>query len=97
MKRFWLEDDTFPGDREAAFSTSLEHGLTLKEYEVLTCCLYGQMTDAEVRNILSMKMDDLDAIVESLVSKELLRRNGRVLAATYEGELVYKWIAKDAA
>ena len=67
----------------------VEHGLTVKEYQVLTFCMDGHMTDAEIRCELSLTKDQFQEIVEALMAKSLIGRRKGLLIASIEGRSAY--------
>jgi DNA-binding MarR family transcriptional regulator len=58
----------------------LQHGLTLKEWRILSCSLEGQMTDAEICEDLFLNQGELNELVEGLKSRSLIgRTDGRLV------------------
>ncbi len=75
----------------------IANGLTLREYQVLTCTFDGQMTDAEIRAALFLTKPELDELVEGLRAKSLIgRRKGRLIASI-EGRSAYHHVPPLAA
>lgn len=62
-----------------------ERALTLMEYQLLNCCLDGQMTDNEIRKELGLTVDELNEIVEGLRANALVGRRKGVLVTSIEG------------
>ena len=67
----------------------IEHCLTVKEYQVLTFCMDGHMTDAEIRCELSLTKDQFQEIVEALRAKSLIGRRKGLLIASIEGRSAF--------
>lgn len=66
-----------------------EHDLTVKEYQVLTFCMDGHMTDAEIRCELSLTKDQFQEVVEVLTAKSLIDRRKGLLVASIEGRSAF--------
>jgi len=67
----------------------IEHGLTVKEYQVLTFCMDGHMTDAEIRCELFLTKDQFQRIVDALRAKSLVGRRKGLLIASIEGRSAF--------
>jgi hypothetical protein len=60
----------------------IQHGLSLKEWRILSCSLEGQMTDAEICEDLFLNQGVFDKLVEGLTARSLIgRRQGRLVAS----------------
>lgn len=75
----------------------IEHGLTVKEHQVLTFCMDGHMTDAEIRCESSLTKDQFQEIVEALRTKSLIGRRKGLLIASIEGRSAYYQVPPLAA
>jgi len=65
------------------------HGLSLKEYQILSCAMDGQMTDGEIRADLGIDAAQFDELVTGLKAKDLIGRKKGVLVASIEGRSAY--------
>ena len=67
----------------------VQHGLSLKEYQILSCCLDGKMNDGEIRANLGIDAAQFDDLVAGLKAKDLIGRKKGVLIASIEGRSAY--------
>lgn len=67
----------------------IQHGLSLKEYQFLSCCLDGKMTDGEIRAIMGIGPEQFDELAEVLRRKDLIGRRKGMLIASIEGRSAY--------
>jgi hypothetical protein len=65
------------------------HGLSLKEYQILTCAMEGKMNDGEIRANLGIDAAEFDDLVAGLKAKDLIGRKKGVLVASIEGRSAY--------
>jgi hypothetical protein len=70
-------------------SICILHGLTLKEYEILTCAMDGKMTDGEIRACAGVDADEFDELVAGLKARDLIGRRKGYLVASIEGRSAY--------
>lgn len=75
----------------------VQHGLTLTEYQILTCAMDGQMTDVEIRHELIVTHEQFDQIVKRLRARDLIGRRKGVLIAGIEGRSAYYDVPKMSA
>jgi len=75
----------------------VQHGLTLTEYQILTCAFDGQMTDVEIRHELILTREQFDEIVKGLRARDLIGRRKGCLVASIEGRSAYYDVPKMAA
>jgi hypothetical protein len=67
----------------------IQHGLSLTEWRILSCCLEGQMTDTVICYELFLTQEQLDKLVDGLKARALIGRKRGRLAASIEGRSAY--------
>ena len=67
----------------------MQHGLSLKEWRILSCSLEGQMTDAEICDDLFLSQGELNKLVEGLKARSLIARTKGRLVASIEVDSAY--------
>lgn len=73
------------------------HGLSLKEYQILACCLDGKMNDGEIRASMGIDAEQFDDLVAELKAKDLIGRRKGMLIASIEGRSAYYEVPPIAA
>lgn len=74
-----------------------QHGLSLTEWRILSCCLEGQMADGVICYELFLRPEQLNKMVEGLRARALIARKKGRLVTTIEGRSAYYHVPPLAA